>query len=54
MIPRQEIAVPFCPLHGEYAPCLKCLVPEVADVVSESHNLSLDGVLFQETDLNEN
>jgi hypothetical protein len=51
----QQLEPSFCPLHNQVAPCLYCLVPQVAQIVTDSKNeTSRDGVLFEKADLNSN
>lgn len=33
-----ELLAPFCLLHGELAPCLACLLPEVFELVASRGN----------------
>lgn len=55
-IPRHQLEPSFCPLHSSKAPCLYCLSPEVAELVSIYHKEDdkANGFLFIQPDLNQN
>jgi len=54
--PRYTLEPSFCPVHLSKAPCLFCLSPEVAQLISDYHEADLraSGFLFLQADLNEN
>lgn len=44
-----ELLPPFCPLHSEYAPCMRCLIPDVLKIIDDKGRIKEISV-FQHAD----
>lgn len=51
LVPTQymELLPPFCPLHDENAPCMRCLIPDVIKIINAAGRIKEISV-FQHAD----